>query len=242
MPQASVPPLMTAGSERTDSNDAGGSSVPTRFASVPCGGPLPLSFQIAMSGGLHSHGLGCVCRIRHENRRHRPRHGGPQVSRTASHELRRRAGRGHGAVRGAAPRLRPRAPVRVLRRQDGRRPVAGRARLLRAQRLHAAPGRARRGDRPRRNNTVTTADGEVLPYDKLVLATGSYPFVPPVPGRDRADCFVYRTIEDLEAMQECGAPLEDRRGRRRRPAGPGMRQGAARHGPAKPTWSSSRRA
>lgn len=53
--------------------------------------------------------------------------------------------------------------------------------------------------------TVTTASGEVLPYDKLVIATGSYPFVPPVPGKDRADCFVYRTIEDLEAMTECGA-------------------------------------
>ena len=57
----------------------------------------------------------------------------------------------------------------------------------------------------RRDNTVTTADGEVLPYDKLVLATGSVPFVPAVPGRDRPNCFVYRTIEDLEAMQECGA-------------------------------------
>jgi nitrite reductase (NADH) large subunit len=53
--------------------------------------------------------------------------------------------------------------------------------------------------------TVTTAGGEVLPYDKLVLATGSSPFVPPVPGRDRPDCFVYRTIEDLEAMRACGA-------------------------------------
>ncbi|MGJ7496751.1 nitrite reductase large subunit NirB [Variovorax sp. RT4R15] len=57
----------------------------------------------------------------------------------------------------------------------------------------------------RRNNTITTADGEVVPYDKLVLATGSVPFVPPVPGRDRPNCFVYRTIEDLEAMKECGA-------------------------------------
>nr|WP_297351820.1 nitrite reductase large subunit NirB [uncultured Caldimonas sp.] len=57
----------------------------------------------------------------------------------------------------------------------------------------------------RRDHTVTTADGEVLPYDKLVLATGSVPFVPPVPGRDRPHCFVYRTIEDLEAMQAAGA-------------------------------------
>src|SRR3954462_8630852 len=39
-----------------------------------------------------------------------------------------------------------------------------------------------------------------VPYDKLVLATGSYPFVPKVTGHDRRDCFVYRTIEDLEAI------------------------------------------
>ncbi|MDR6214471.1 nitrite reductase large subunit NirB [Paracidovorax wautersii] len=57
----------------------------------------------------------------------------------------------------------------------------------------------------RRNHTVTTADGEVLHYDKLVLATGSVPFVPPVPGRERPHCFVYRTIENLEAMQASGA-------------------------------------
>jgi len=31
--------------------------------------------------------------------------------------------------------------------------------------------------------TVTTAQGEILPYDKLVLATGSFPFVPPIPGK-----------------------------------------------------------
>src|SRR5476649_2112954 len=52
--------------------------------------------------------------------------------------------------------------------------------------------------------TVTTAQGEVLDYDKLVIATGSFPFVPQLPGKERKDCFVYRTIEDLEAMLECG--------------------------------------
>jgi nitrite reductase (NADH) large subunit len=56
----------------------------------------------------------------------------------------------------------------------------------------------------RRDNTVTLADGSVISYDKLVLATGSYPFVPGVPGRDRPHCHVYRTIEDLEAMQASG--------------------------------------
>lgn len=48
--------------------------------------------------------------------------------------------------------------------------------------------------------TVTTAQGEILPYDKLVLATGSFPFVPPIPGNDQPHCLVYRTIEDLEAI------------------------------------------
>ncbi|KVE36484.1 nitrite reductase large subunit NirB [Burkholderia sp. TSV86] len=54
-------------------------------------------------------------------------------------------------------------------------------------------------------HTVTLSSGGTLGYDKLVLATGSTPFVPPVPGRERAGCFVYRTIEDLEAMHACGA-------------------------------------
>ena len=57
----------------------------------------------------------------------------------------------------------------------------------------------------RSNKTVTVSTGDVLAYDKLIIATGSYPFVPPLPGKDRKDCFVYRTIEDLEAMLECGS-------------------------------------
>jgi len=48
--------------------------------------------------------------------------------------------------------------------------------------------------------TVTGQSGKVLPYDACVLATGSYPFVPPIPGRQRPGVFVYRTIEDLESM------------------------------------------
>ena len=49
--------------------------------------------------------------------------------------------------------------------------------------------------------TVTLGTGEVLAYDRLVLATGAAPFVPPVPGRDLAGCFTYRTIEDLAAIR-----------------------------------------
>jgi nitrite reductase (NADH) large subunit len=50
--------------------------------------------------------------------------------------------------------------------------------------------------------TVLLGGGEVLRYDELVLATGAAPFVPPVPGHDLPGCFVYRTIEDLEAIRE----------------------------------------
>ncbi len=50
--------------------------------------------------------------------------------------------------------------------------------------------------------TVATDAGYSEPYDVLVLATGSAPFVPPVPGRDLPGCFVYRTIDDLDAIRE----------------------------------------
>ncbi|MBN58668.1 MAG: nitrite reductase large subunit NirB [Thalassolituus sp.] len=50
------------------------------------------------------------------------------------------------------------------------------------------------------NKTITTSTGRIEGYDKLVLATGSYPFVPPIPGKDQDHCLVYRTIEDLEAI------------------------------------------
>ncbi|MFJ7132260.1 nitrite reductase large subunit NirB [Streptomyces fungicidicus] len=49
---------------------------------------------------------------------------------------------------------------------------------------------------------VTARSGLVVGYDVLVLATGSYPFVPPVPNKDAEGCFVYRTIEDLLAIEE----------------------------------------
>ncbi|MEV0745912.1 nitrite reductase large subunit NirB [Streptomyces sp. NBC_00184] len=54
----------------------------------------------------------------------------------------------------------------------------------------------------REARTVTARSGETFRYDTLVLATGSYPFVPPVPGKDTEGCFVYRTIEDLLAIEE----------------------------------------
>ncbi|ERS89178.1 nitrite reductase large subunit NirB [Halomonas sp. PBN3] len=52
----------------------------------------------------------------------------------------------------------------------------------------------------RDKSEVVTPQGR-YPYDRLVLATGSYPFVPPIPGNDREGCLVYRTLEDLDAIR-----------------------------------------
>jgi nitrite reductase (NADH) large subunit len=53
----------------------------------------------------------------------------------------------------------------------------------------------------RSEKTVTSERGVRMPYDKAVLATGSKAFVPPLPGRDLEGCFVYRTIDDVEAIR-----------------------------------------
>ncbi|GAA3101482.1 hypothetical protein GCM10020001_018010 [Nonomuraea salmonea] len=58
----------------------------------------------------------------------------------------------------------------------------------------------------RQARRVTLADGGSEPYDVLVLATGSAPFVPPVPGAEHA--FVYRTIEDLDAIRTAAKDAE----------------------------------
>ncbi len=48
---------------------------------------------------------------------------------------------------------------------------------------------------------VRTDDDRELPYDQLVLATGSAAFIPPLPGIDKAGVFAYRTIDDLAAIK-----------------------------------------
>ncbi|MGY0614490.1 nitrite reductase large subunit NirB [Vibrio sp. FJH11] len=55
----------------------------------------------------------------------------------------------------------------------------------------------------RENRIIYSNTGREVQYDKLVLATGSFPFVPPIKGRESKDCFVYRTIEDLKAIEAC---------------------------------------
>lgn len=55
-------------------------------------------------------------------------------------------------------------------------------------------------DKERRQVHLT--DGRVVDYDQLVLATGSYPFVPPIAGNDREGCLAYRTLDDLDAIRD----------------------------------------
>ena len=54
----------------------------------------------------------------------------------------------------------------------------------------------------RENKKVISYKGHEESYDKLVLATGSSAFVPPIKGSEKQGVFVYRTIEDLDAIIE----------------------------------------
>ncbi|HSD59223.1 MAG TPA: nitrite reductase large subunit NirB [Burkholderiales bacterium] len=53
-------------------------------------------------------------------------------------------------------------------------------------------------DRPARR--VRCEDGTEAPYDRLLLATGSNPFILPVPGKDLPGVISYRDIKDTEDM------------------------------------------
>jgi nitrite reductase (NADH) large subunit len=54
----------------------------------------------------------------------------------------------------------------------------------------------------RRQRVVTAADGTQASYDRLLLATGSQPFVLPVPGHTLQGVITYRDIADTNAMIE----------------------------------------
>ncbi|RWO10287.1 MAG: NAD(P)/FAD-dependent oxidoreductase [Mesorhizobium sp.] len=52
----------------------------------------------------------------------------------------------------------------------------------------------------RQAKTVTSDHGVTEPYDKLVIATGSVPFIIPVPGHDLPGVLTYRDLDDVRAM------------------------------------------
>ncbi len=60
----------------------------------------------------------------------------------------------------------------------------------------------------RKEKTVSNHRGYKYSYDYLVLATGSSAFVPPIPGVEKEGVFVYRTIEDLDAIEAYAKKLK----------------------------------
>jgi len=48
--------------------------------------------------------------------------------------------------------------------------------------------------------TVTSARGVTVPYDKLLIATGSLPIIIPIPGHKLAGVLTYRDLDDVQAM------------------------------------------
>ncbi|WP_373187104.1 FAD-dependent oxidoreductase, partial [Halopseudomonas sp.] len=59
-------------------------------------------------------------------------------------------------------------------------------------------------DIDRSRKEVITSNGR-HPYDRLILATGSYPFVPPITGAEGNSRLVYRTLDDLDGIREAAA-------------------------------------
>ncbi len=59
--------------------------------------------------------------------------------------------------------------------------------------------------------TITLVDGTTVPYDKLLLATGSVPFVPPLSGSDKPGVYTWRTLADTLELEKwasaCGKTI-----------------------------------
>ena len=54
----------------------------------------------------------------------------------------------------------------------------------------------------RQSQIVTSYNGIETSYDKLVIATGSHPFIIPLPGKDLEGVLTYRDLDDVETMIE----------------------------------------
>jgi nitrite reductase (NADH) large subunit len=54
----------------------------------------------------------------------------------------------------------------------------------------------------RGEQVVIDEDGGETPYDNLILATGSSAFIPPIPGADKGNVHVFRTLDDTRALLE----------------------------------------
>ena len=56
---------------------------------------------------------------------------------------------------------------------------------------------------------VITEDDQKIPYDSLLIATGSHSFIPPIKGSDKAGVFSLRTIQDARDISAYAKKIED---------------------------------
>ena len=61
----------------------------------------------------------------------------------------------------------------------------------------------------REAKTVTSAGGVTEAYDKLLIATGSTPFIIPIPGHKLPGVLAYRDLDDVDAMLERAHQLDE---------------------------------
>ncbi|NOY73311.1 MAG: NAD(P)/FAD-dependent oxidoreductase [Gammaproteobacteria bacterium] len=59
------------------------------------------------------------------------------------------------------------------------------------------------------NRKVIAADGTTAAYDRLLLATGSHPFIIPIPGKNLNGVITFRDIHDVEAMLEAAGQYKN---------------------------------
>ena len=91
----------------------------------------------------------------------------------------------------------------------------------------------------REHRDVMLVDGTCIPYDRLVLATGSIPSLPPIRGLVQLDgrlherVHAFRSLDDCQRLMRAVPDRAPGRGRRRRPArapgGPGAQRARPRH-------------
>src|SRR3984957_8369601 len=58
----------------------------------------------------------------------------------------------------------------------------------------------------RQNRAVRSSDGDWTSYDKLILATGSSPQIPPIGGLNKAGVFVFGTLDDIRKLGDAAGP------------------------------------
>ncbi len=86
----------------------------------------------------------------------------------------------HGAIDDDELRIRPEAELEALDLKQ----ITGRAKHLDVE-----------------GHTITLEDGASHPWDKLLIATGAAPILPPWPGAELDGVFTYRTWEDCAALK-----------------------------------------